>query len=120
MAVRAMRACRHTGCAGLSPTGWCERHVDDAKVNTRNLERWRGTAASRGYDSEWSRLRVQALKRDMYLCQSCLKDDRVTPAKDVDHIVPFTSVDDPRRTDIDNLQSLCRSCHNAKTSTQRR
>ena len=37
------------------------------------------------------------------------------PADDVDHKVPFVSIDDPMRTAWHNLQSICRACHNKKT-----
>jgi len=35
--------------------------------------------------------------------------------RDVDHKIPFRSLDDPRRLDSDNLQSLCAACHKQKT-----
>lgn len=34
-----------------------------------------------------------------------------TLATDVDHIIPFMSIEDPNRLDPRNLRSLCRSCH---------
>jgi 5-methylcytosine-specific restriction endonuclease McrA len=49
------------------------------------------------------------------VCQVC--HDAV--AVDVDHIVPFDGVDDPKRTDWMNLMSICRACHNMKTRRQR-
>jgi hypothetical protein len=81
----------------------------------------RGTAAERGYGHSWTRLRGHILQRDMYLCQQCLRDDRVTPLgikpRDhaVDHIKPKTQggTDDPS-----NLQSLCSECHEAKSLSE--
>lgn len=42
------------------------------------------------------------------------KAGEVTPAVDVDHIVP-RSVDRSLELDISNLQGLCRRCHSRKT-----
>jgi 5-methylcytosine-specific restriction endonuclease McrA len=36
--------------------------------------------------------------------------------RDVDHIIPFESIDDPRRLDWNNLQSLCARCHDRKSA----
>jgi 5-methylcytosine-specific restriction protein A len=44
----------------------------------------------------------------------------MVPATDVDHIVPFQDVDDPRRLDPTNLQSLCHECHSRKTQRDRK
>ena len=52
------------------------------------------------------------LTRDYHLCQACLSRDRVTPANQVDHIVPRAK---GGSDDMDNLQSLCKPCHDAKT-----
>lgn len=104
----------------MDQPGYCESHTDACKQQSRAIERWRGSAASRGYDYAWQKVRKQALERDNHLCVECLKHDRITPATDVDHIVPFEGLDDPLRLDLDNLQSLCRSCHNIKTPAQQR
>ena len=76
------------------------------------------TAAKRGYDSDWNKLRKQALERDHYLCQHCLQAGRATTATDVDHKTPFKGIDDPKRLDLTNLQSLCAPCHSRKTAKE--
>ena len=68
-----------------------------------------------GYDYKWVKLRLVALKRDGYLCQACKPWPR--PAKDVDHIKPKAEGGEDR---LDNLQSLCRECHTAKTTKENR
>ena len=57
------------------------------------------------------------IRRDP-LCEECKRKGRVTLATDVDHIEPFDGVSDSRRLEWNNLQSLCRSCHNEKTARQ--
>lgn len=64
----------------------------------------------RGYGTAWDKLRKQILIRDKHLCQACLP--RVTPANQVDHIIPKAKggTDDPA-----NLQAICKECHDEKT-----
>jgi 5-methylcytosine-specific restriction endonuclease McrA len=51
------------------------------------------------------------------LCVICLKDKRITPARVVDHIKPHKG-DGSLFFDLDNLQSLCKSCHDRKTAKE--
>jgi len=74
------------------------------------------TAAERGYGYKWKKVRGQALERDSYLCQSCLKQGIVTRATDVDHILNKAQ---GGTDDLDNLQSLCNPCHKRKTIEER-
>lgn len=81
-----------------------------------------GTTA-RGYGWQWQQLRLRILQRDAYRCQLCKRAGRLTPARDVDHIVSkaewlrvngsLDGVDDPAQ-----LQSLCKPCHDAKSETE--
>lgn len=77
----------------------------------------RGSAASRGYDADWRRLRERHLA-DRPLCVACLEDEVVEVAVEVDHVVPVRRAPE-RRLDPSNLQSLCRRCHAAKTARER-
>lgn len=70
---------------------------------------------ARGYGSRWTKLRLVVLRRDKHLCQSCLDQGRVTPATDVDHIKRKA---DGGTDDLGNLQSLCRTCHHAKSDAE--
>ena len=38
----------------------------------------------------------------------------------VDHIVPFTSLEDPHRLDPENLRSLCAPCHAQRHADERK
>lgn len=75
----------------------------------------RGSAASRGYDASWKRLRLRILAAEP-LCRFCAEAGRVTPAVDVDHIDGFNSLDDPRRLDPRNCRPLCKPHHSARTA----
>jgi 5-methylcytosine-specific restriction enzyme A len=105
--------------AGLPKFGVRLAILPDHTELSKEADRWRGTAASRGYDSQWKRIRLLALKRDKYLCVACLSmtPPRATSALDVDHI---TSLSRGGTNDLQNLQSLCRDCHNKKTAADNR
>ena len=60
---------------------------------------------------EWRTLRLEALQRDSYLCQECIKRGIVTPADTVHHIKPLR-VDSSQAMQLSNLESVCRACHN--------
>ena len=71
----------------------------------------RESAAGRGYDRRWRRLRAMWLRRHP-LCQACADEGRVTPAELVHHVVAIE--DGGARLDQANLESLCRRHHEAK------
>ena len=93
--------------AGLSPRRRAQLH-DQA----------RGTAASRGYDADWQRLRRDFLAVHP-MCVACAAEAIVEPATDVDHVIPVRQAPS-RRLDPSNLQSLCGRHHRAKTGAERR
>lgn len=63
------------------------------------------------HSKAWEKLRLIALDRDNYLCQSCLKDNKITDAKIVHHIT-YVDHDFSKALDLDNLVSVCQDCHN--------
>jgi 5-methylcytosine-specific restriction protein A len=80
-----------------------------------NQLKWHKTSRhQRGYGSHWDKLRKVVLDRDMHMCQSCLSRDRATVANQVDHIKPRSK---GGTDDLNNLQALCKPCHDAKTIT---
>jgi len=74
----------------------------------------RASAAHRGYDRKWRKLRAAKLSADP-LCEHCKPRGRIVPAVDVDHIREIHGRHDPGRLRWDNLQSLCKACHARKT-----
>lgn len=100
--------CPSPGCPAITPPDtYCEDH---------SAEGWQGddrpSAAQRGYDTKWRKVRRSYL-REHPLCEHCEDRDRVRAAKDVDHITPLS--EGGARLDPDNFQALCRACHNRKT-----
>ena len=63
------------------------------------------------YDrAAWHRKREQIKRRDNYLCQHCLRENRITPAYMVHHIKPLADFPEVSMTGS-NLVSLCNACH---------
>ena len=80
---------------------------------SRPSEQYRGSAASRGYDSDWRKVRDQRRLINPF-CQVCEAQGKVERMEIVDHVIPV-DVDPSLRLSLDNTQSLCRSCHAHKT-----
>jgi 5-methylcytosine-specific restriction protein A len=116
MPNQAARPCRHPGCSALvrDGSGYCNAHQSDRRTNRFGDDR-RASASERGYGTAWVKLRNRIMQRDCGLCQPCLKAGRVTPARQVDHIISKAA----GGTDAeDNLQAICITCHKSKTGRE--
>jgi 5-methylcytosine-specific restriction protein A len=77
-------------------------------------------------NAAWRRLRLSFISKNP-LCLHCANKGIVTPASDVDHIHPinphnpYDTKDGKygRPLDPDNLQALCKQCHNRKSAKQK-
>ena len=70
----------------------------------------------RGYGTAWDKVRALVMARDLWLCQcdQCQAGAlRVTPAQEVDHIVPKAS---GGTDDLANLRAVNRDCHRRITT----
>ena len=65
----------------------------------------------------WKVIRIKALKRDNYQCQECKRQGRIKEAQMVDHVIPKKQ---GGSLELDNLQSLCNSCHATKSAREKR
>ena len=73
----------------------------------------RGSRHERGYGSAWDKTRVRIMMRDGGICQPCLKLGSVHPGTEVDHRTPKAQ---GGTDDDDNLQTICKDAHRAKTN----
>jgi 5-methylcytosine-specific restriction protein A len=81
---------------------------------TGEVEQGRTESSRRTSHSRWRRLRLRVLDRDDHLCQ--IRGPKCTRvASQVDHIIPAEYGGEDSE---ENAQSVCRSCHNAKTTAQ--
>jgi 5-methylcytosine-specific restriction protein A len=101
LAQKPGRPCSVPGCPNLAvEKGRCEEHAYPVWGG-----RERATAAQRGYDWEWQKIRERVLREEPY-CRWCGK-----PSTTVDHIVPKARGGTDTRS---NLQALCGRCRKIK------
>jgi len=114
MPLRPPTVCSTPGCYAvvLGGKGKCHKHK---KAVGWESDRNRGTRQQRGYGKEWYRVRDLRMGMDKGLCQPCLRKGKFTAATEVDHRVPKSQ---GGTDDIDNLESICRACHKAKTQAE--
>lgn len=130
MPSAAPKPCRHPGCGQLvrDGGGWCAVHKRVAPGSFADRER--GSRQDRGYGADWDKRRKRILERDGYLCQEHKRQGILKAVGDtpfsayVDHIKPKAECralgwTQEQIDDDTNLQTLCRSCHTAKTDREK-
>src|SRR4030042_6223726 len=116
MPHRSLRGCHHPGCIELIRDGnYCEHHKKEEQAK---IDQHRGSAASRGYDARWRRLRKMYLNANP-ICIDPFSDhpDQVILATEVDHKIPKA---EGGTNDWMNLQGLCKTCHSKKPAKKDR
>lgn len=106
------KLCNTPGCSNIALSGSCK--CDKHYTYTYTKPFANAKRSNIFYNTpEWRSLRKEALIRDDYTCVICGSKENL----EVDHIIP------PRgRADLffnlDNLQTLCSSCHKSKTARE--
>lgn len=110
MPWKPKRPCGYPSCPKLVTGQYCEEHK---KLADKHYNRYQRDSFSKTFynNKAWRRLAREQLRREP-LCVECLKVKRVQCAEIADHIKPIR--DGGVKLDRDNLQSLCRACHNRK------
>jgi 5-methylcytosine-specific restriction protein A len=104
--------CAKNGCRELVDAKYCSKHLEEDIAYESN----RGSAAKRGYDSQWRKARVYFLIKHP-LCVHCEKEGTIGAAMVVDHIKPHKG-DKDLFWDRNNWQPLCKRHHDIKTVTE--
>lgn len=102
-----MKACPVASCRELTTGGPCEYH---RKRIQRIADKKRLSYSERGYNHRWHKIRKAYLSRNP-LCVDCLSKLKTKAADVVHHIKPL---DKGGTHKADNLQALCRECHESK------
>lgn len=116
MPSKPKRPCSEPGCRALVDGRYCGAH---ARAERKRVDVQRGTAASRGYDSRWQKVRRSFLASHP-LCADPFGVHGASPvaAQQVDHITPHKG-DQQLFWDRTNWQPLCTSCGGRKSAVER-
>ena len=113
MPMKAPTLCREGGCGALAYEGGrCAHHT---RAVQRAYDKQRGSQRARGYDRQWERFRRMVLTSNP-LCVVCKAVGEITPARELDHIVPLARGGE--RLDPENVQALCKRHHSMKTAKE--
>jgi len=101
--------CSYPGCQTLTHDRYCDEHK-------KQVTKEQNQKSSKLYTYQWRRT-SKAFLKEHPLCVHCEKEGRLTPATEVDHIIPHGG---NRKLfwDRKNWQSLCKSCHSKKTAEE--
>ncbi len=102
--------CLHPGCRNLVSRGDKGRCPEHRKSYNRAVDRTRGSATDRGYNSRWARFRSWFLSENPLCACGCGH-----AAVEIHHLVPVSGPDDPRFFDLTNLAGLTKACHSRET-----
>jgi 5-methylcytosine-specific restriction protein A len=109
MPYKPKRPCSHPGCPALTDGQFCPAH---AKADARNYAKYRrDPETNKRYGRAWRKIRAAYIAAHP-LCEQCQRAERLTPAREVHHILPLSQGGDHRES---NLMSLCSSCHSGIT-----
>lgn len=110
MPRKPLRQCAIATCKNLVENDgdiYCKEHKPkEIKKYDKYL---RGYKSSKRYDSRWNKLRNIYIKEHPF-CEECMKENKFIKATVVHHKVPV-EVDETRRYDLTNFESLCDSHH---------
>jgi 5-methylcytosine-specific restriction protein A len=106
----ALRYCKKGGCHKLTKGGYCRDHShledrDKAEANKRYDEN-RPNFRQRGYNHQWTKVRKMHLAEYPW-CQECNRDRAV-----IVHHIKSAEQHPELMYHMDNLQGVCRGCHN--------
>lgn len=109
MPMAAPKPCSQPGCGVLvrDGTGRCPKHKREAWAKPP-------TATKRVTGRKLQTMRVSLFSR-YPLCAECERQGRVTLATQRDHIIPLA---EGGADDDDNVQGLCRDCHDVKSKQE--
>jgi len=115
MPYKPLHPCNHPGCPNLTRERFCDVHRKQEHSNYNKYTR--DKVATAFYNSPaWRSLSKLKLARDPF-CEICRGRGEFVKATCVDHVKEMR--DDGVALDIENLQSLCQSCHSRKSLLER-
>ncbi len=106
------KICKEYGCAEIAGLGasYCDKHSKEHK--THRHDQRRQVRLKLYTSSAWKRLRKAKLAQDP-ICEHCKRK-----AANVVHHKIRARLDAAAQLDIENLEALCDSCHNAESQRE--
>ncbi|MFZ3578819.1 HNH endonuclease [Virgibacillus sp. DJP39] len=101
--------CRHPACHELGVDRYCDKHK-------KQVTKEQNKSSSKIYTYQWRKVSKAYLKENP-LCVHCRREDRLTPATEVDHTIPHGG-EMKLFWDKRNWQGLCKTCHSKKTALE--
>ena len=110
---KSLKPCAEIGCGNLTRKTYCKTHEKIERKHTQIYNKYKRDPKTESFykSREWRKLRALAYERDNGLCQRCKARGQLVRADVVHHIIEIKE-DWSKRLDMDNLESLCHSCHN--------
>ena len=113
MPYKPPHRCNHPGCPERITEGaYCLKHK---RTRLKVLDQNRPNSYRRGYTKRWAKIRAIQLAKHP-TCKDCERDNRITVASEVHHIVPISKGGTHAPS---NLMSLCKSCHSKRTGREK-
>lgn len=110
MPKKPKRPCSSPGCPELTDGRFCPEH---AKKEASRYEKYqRDPETRKRYGRAWKRIRDRYIAVHP-LCEECKRQEKLTPATEVHHILPLAR---GGTHDESNLMALCTPCHSAITA----
>ena len=98
----------------LEVKGQCEMCKRDKYKYLKTLPSIKRDRVQKVYNNpQWSKTRLEAIKRANGLCEVCYAKGRLKEGNEVHHIVKVANGDSRSNYDLDNLIYVCTRCHRA-------
>ena len=98
----------------LEVKGQCEICKRDKYKYLKTLPSIKRDRVQKVYNNpQWSKTRLEAIKRANGLCEVCYAKGRLREGNEVHYIVKVSQGDCRSNYDLDNLIYVCTSCHRA-------
>jgi len=110
MPYKPKRPCAYPGCGRLAMREqYCAEHQKAMDNHYNRFER--DPASNKRYGRSWKRIRDRYIRLNP-LCEECLRENRLTAAEEVHHILPLSK---GGGNEAGNLMALCKPCHSRIT-----
>ena len=98
----------------LEVKGQCEICKRDKYKYLKTLPSIKRDRVQKVYNNpQWSKTRLEAIKRANGVCEVCYAKGRLREGNEVHHIVKVSKGNNDTNYDLDNLIYVCTSCHRA-------